>query len=106
MTINNFLLLALLIIANVVASAQNTSRNYTNLDEALNSPDKVETLTLSARNLDSFPAEILRLRNLKYLDLSDNNITSLPEDIGVLSKLFYLDLSGNKLSSLPQPSHR
>jgi len=77
------------------------AKNYKSITAALARPDSVEWLTLGDQNLDRFPEEILRFRNLKYLDLSNNRISKLPDNMGELKNLFYLDLSGNNISHLP-----
>ncbi|MFM2135189.1 MAG: scribbled planar cell polarity protein [Bacteroidota bacterium] len=75
---------------------------FTNLQEAIKDPEKVEVLVLKGRKLDSIPADIFRMVNLIHLDLSRNKIDSLPAEIGMLTRLEHLDLSNNKLESLPE----
>lgn len=99
-TLSFSFILALLTFGSFATSGQ--AKNYTDLEEALRNPDKVEVLILADKKLTTFPTEIFELKNLEYLDLSDNRLTALPENIGSLTELFYLDLSGNTISSLPE----
>lgn len=75
---------------------------FTNLQEAIKEPEKVEVLVLKGRKLDSIPPEIFLMKNLIHLDLSRNKIDSLPPEIGQLTRLEHLELSNNRLESLPE----
>ena len=79
----------------------NLEHIYTNLNEALQSPEKVYVLNLSKKKLKTFPIEILKMKNLQELNLSKNKLDSIPEQIGTLMNLQTLNLSGNKLTYLP-----
>lgn len=62
----------------------------------------LEELDLSGNRLTgALPAEIRRLRNLRWLDASGNLMTGVPAEIGQLTELEDLDLSNNKLTGLP-----
>jgi internalin A len=63
--------------------------------------DGVTQLDLSNEQLDSLPAEIGQLINLRSLNLRNNQVSSLPAEIGQLVSLRSLDFSINQLSSLP-----
>lgn len=74
---------------------------FTNLDQALLSPEKVKILILKKEKLTTFPDSALRaMSNLKELDLSRNRIKELPQDLSYLSKLKVLNLSSNRLTQL------
>jgi|GEM_PF-1207162 len=60
-----------------------------------------DSLNFSRWAIETLPAEIGKLHNLKSLDLSGNYLRSLPAKIGNLSNLQSLDLSSNSLDSLP-----
>ena len=74
---------------------------FTNLDSALKTPEKVIKLVLRKNKLDTFPKEIFLFTNLQYLDLSKNKLKELPEEIGELKNLQKLMLSKNNFTSLP-----
>ncbi|MBW7990494.1 MAG: GTP-binding protein [Planctomycetes bacterium] len=59
-------------------------------------------LDLSDMGIESLPAEIGQLTNLKVLDLYHNQLTSIAEEIGQLINLTGLDLSQNQLTSVPK----
>lgn len=52
--------------------------------------------------ITSVPKEIGNLKNLKILLLQANKIQSVPDEIGNLGKLQYLNLSSNTLTSIPK----
>lgn len=60
----------------------------------------ISKLDLSNKGLETFPQEILELRNLKKLNLSNNKIKQLPKSIDKLKRLENLDLSNNQLTSI------
>ncbi|WP_396590953.1 leucine-rich repeat domain-containing protein [Allomuricauda sp. R78024] len=62
---------------------------------------RVVKLRLDAFGIDSLPASIGYLSNLRELNFDKNNITSIPPSIGNLTKLIDLFLSNNALSSIP-----
>jgi len=79
-----------------------TAYIYRSLSVALANPDQVYILNLSRNKLKTFPAGILKLKNLRELDLSHNKIDSLPDEIGTLTNLQRLNLSNNNLVELPE----
>ncbi|MEI7652600.1 MAG: leucine-rich repeat domain-containing protein [Verrucomicrobiota bacterium] len=60
-----------------------------------------ESLDLFNLGLNTLPAEIGRLTNLKTLNLDNNQLTTLPSEIGSLTNLKTLNLSENQLTTLP-----
>ena len=77
-------------------------------NELMNLPDDLPDIDTTLVKLDisnnvmqSIPAVILRLKNLKTLDAQHLLMTSLPDNIGDLQKLEMLYLGGNCLSTLP-----
>jgi Leucine-rich repeat (LRR) protein len=62
---------------------------------------KITELDLNCNNLNTIPAEIGKLINLKELDLYNNNLTIIPEEIGNLRKLQKLFLDNNKITIIP-----
>lgn len=72
------------------------------IQEALQHKDSVTTLILKKQKLQSFPLEILELRNLKRLDISRNSIKEIPPEIEKLSFLHYINAAQNFISSLPK----
>jgi Leucine-rich repeat (LRR) protein len=79
-----------------------TYQEYTDLNEAVKTPEDVVKLTLRKKKLKKFPQEILRMKNLQYLDLSRNSIKDLPDSIVNLKNLQYLIVSKTGLERLPQ----
>lgn len=61
----------------------------------------IQILLLGSNKLDSLPAGIKNLVNLRDLQLPNNEIKSLPPEIKDLENLSYLNISGNLLDSLP-----
>lgn len=74
---------------------------YTDLSDALAESKSVRKLSLRNNNLTSFPADILKLKNLSFLDLEQNQLQTLPREIEQLTDLKELFLLENKLTSLP-----
>lgn len=68
---------------------------FSDLDEAMEDPDKVLYLDLSLQKLKSFPQEIFTFRNLKELHLAYNYWPGIPDGLSRLQHLELLDLSGN-----------
>lgn len=66
---------------------------YKDLGTALKNPEKVLTLDLSNKNLETIPAAVLKFTNLKELNLSGNRLTNLPYYIVELENLEILDIS-------------
>jgi Leucine-rich repeat (LRR) protein len=88
-----------------VSSQVTDTTIYTDLSQALKSPNNVYRLHLpphkNASQIDSFPMDIFKLKNLKELKLHSCRFTKLPSEIGQLKNLQHLDLSNNYLSELP-----
>ena len=74
---------------------------FTDINEAMKDPEKVEFLDLSKQKLKSIPEEVFELPNLQYLVLRKNKITEISNRIGELKKLRVFDISRNKLEVLP-----
>lgn len=86
-----------------ITAAQGTMKEvvvYTNMEEALKNPEKVESLALIGQKLKKLPKDIVKLKNLKYLDISRNQITALPAELGQLTKLEELNASMNKIEEI------
>lgn len=113
----NSIIIALLILCSGRISAQqvaaptlplydsitlDTMIGYTDLETALQNPEKVVKLTLRKEKLDQFPAELWKFPNLQYLDLGKNNITEVPDSIDYFTNLQVLHLSKNKIEFLPR----
>lgn len=79
-----------------------TMIGFTDLAEAMKSPEKVTKLTLRKMKLKAFPKEIWSFPNLQYLDLSKNQITEFPDTLGQLKNLQVLHLGKNKIEALPR----
>ncbi len=75
--------------------------SFTDLDKALETPEKVCMLDLSNQGLTELPPEIFQFINLKRLNLDNNNLTALPAEIGSLSSLKRLDVVNNQIEKLP-----
>jgi len=79
---------------------------YTNLEEALKTPEKVYRLDLDGSKqeaviLKSFPNDIYKFTNLQELNLSNNEIAEFPVDLTKLVNLQILDLSFNPIKAIP-----
>jgi len=74
---------------------------FTNIKEAINNPPEVFLIRISNQNLEHFPKEILKLKNLQALDLSRNKLIGISPDITQLALLQQLNLRNNKLYTLP-----
>ncbi len=74
---------------------------FFSLEEALQKPDSVRSLTLKKKKLKEFPKEILQFKNIERLDLSRNSIKEIPKEIQSLKKLHYVNFAQNYLTTLP-----
>jgi len=79
-----------------------TMTAFTDLQTAMQHPEKVVKLVLRKEKLTSFPSEIWKFPNLQYLDLSKNKLTEVPDSIGRLVNLQVLHLSKNNIEFLPR----
>ncbi|MEO5644035.1 MAG: leucine-rich repeat domain-containing protein [Bacteroidia bacterium] len=79
-----------------------TMVGFTDLAEAMKTPEKVVKLTLRKMKLKEFPKEIWSFPNLQYLDLGKNQITEFPDTLGKLRNLQVLHLGKNKIEALPR----
>ena len=75
---------------------------YTSLKEALKNPEQVKVLSLENQNIERFPIEILKLKNLTHLGLAQNKLSSFPREIRQLKNLTWLNLRENKFTTLPK----
>ncbi len=62
---------------------------------------QLKELSLSGCGISKIPPEIGNLKDLTFLDLFYNNITELPKEIGNLTNLTMLGLLSNNISTLP-----
>eukprot|EP01105_Mastigella_eilhardi_P008567 TRINITY_DN2075_c0_g1_i1.p1 TRINITY_DN2075_c0_g1~~TRINITY_DN2075_c0_g1_i1.p1 ORF type:complete len:817 (+),score=187.21 TRINITY_DN2075_c0_g1_i1:306-2453(+) len=68
----------------------------------LHLPESMSVLTIFGNNIQSLPASVKQLVNLRQLDLHSNSLSCLPAEIGELTQLRVLDVCFNKLASLPK----
>lgn len=73
---------------------------FYDLEKAKLKPESVIELDLSNANLKTFPEEILKFRNLKFLILSNNELIEIPNEINKMQQLIGIDLSNNPISDL------
>lgn len=95
----------------LISPAQNNHRKirliagsattYTDLQTALENPEKVYRLDLSGKNLKEFPKEVFKFPNLGYLNLNNNKISIIPPEIKYLRNIYEIYLSNNKIKKLP-----
>lgn len=78
-----------------------TLKAFSNLEQALKTPEKVIKLVLKRNKYKTFPTEIFQFKNLQYLDLNKNNIKEIPAEIGTLKYLQYFSISKNGLERFP-----
>ncbi len=78
-------------------AALDTLPVFTDLDKALETPEKVYHLDLSRKRMDTIPGEVYGFPNLKVLDLSRNKIDTVPPAIGRLKELQVLRLGRNDI---------
>lgn len=73
-------------------------RNIVNI---LQLAGRLRNVDVSHNKLESLPAFIGELINLKQLHVNNNQLVSLPDEIGQLKKLDILVLQCNQLSTVP-----
>jgi len=73
---------------------------YSDIRRAIREKDNAIVLRINPyeSSYSSFPADILKLENLKELYLTQQKITSIPDDIGRLKQLEVLDLVNNDIN--------
>ena len=105
-----FLLIIFFVFSNGYAQGTNEPINwdqlkmepwYTDMDSALQNPDKVYKLSLTGQGIKTLSPEIGRLKNLQILNLNDNRLKVLPAEIGDLRNLQVLSLYNNNLRYIP-----
>lgn len=64
-------------------------------------PDVIDYVNLDRNEIAVFPAELLRLKGLKWLRLNSNRLSSLP-DLSGLKNLRRIYLKGNRFSEVPE----
>lgn len=79
---------------------ENTTKEYTNIEEALKDPRKVYRLKLNNNDLDNIPEVIFGFHNLEQLTITGGLIKEVPKGIKNLTKLKELNLSGNIIEKL------
>lgn len=82
--------------------ALDTMTAITDLQIALQNPDKVVKLVLRKQKFTAFPAELWKFPNLQYLDLGKNKLTEVPDSIDFFVNLQVLHLSKNSIEFLPR----
>ena len=65
-------------------------------------PSSVTWLNLNDNELETLPASIKEMQNLKTLVLSGNKFKKIPEEILALEHIENLDLGGNKIKEIPR----
>lgn len=76
---------------------------YTDIKEAMKSPNSVKRIDLSKQKLTKIPPEVFtEFPNLYELVLSKNKLTKIPLEIGELKNLRILKLDRNKIEEIPE----
>lgn len=73
---------------------------YTDLSEALLTPDKVYRLNLKKQKLKEIPKDVYKLKNLQELNVSKNKLKNLPKDLDTLKNLEIINASANDIDTL------
>lgn len=96
--------LALLVVLSNSSLGQNNDKEkeFTTLNEALKSPEKVFRLNLSNQDITISNEQWSRFINLEYLNLNGDHLKELPIAITKIRTLKTLDLSGNDFTNLPE----
>jgi Leucine-rich repeat (LRR) protein len=74
--------------------------DYSDLKEAMKSPDSVISLTLRERGYRKIPKEVYNFKNLQYLDLSMNKIKKIPKNLSTLDALKTFVISHSPLCNI------
>ena len=74
---------------------------YYSLKKALRNAEKVYKLNLSNTELKEIPADVFKLKELRYLFLDSNQISTIPHEIKSLEKLEVLSIGNNNIHSVP-----
>ena len=106
--VSSLIFFAFLVLSAIKVDAQNIpdssmiKKEYSNLEEALKTPEKVYRLNLSDQKFE-MPSDSIweRFTNLEYLSLKNDHLKTIPFGIGNLKKLKVLDLSANDFKTLP-----
>ncbi len=72
------------------------------LEERFEEELYIAGIDLSGQQLEAFPMEIFRYKNLTYLNLSNTGLKVLPEGLSQLKRLRVIDFSNNDLTHLPE----
>ncbi len=84
------------------AVGMDTVRTHSDLQKALQEPDKVLRLDLSSGKWRTLPEDVRRFTNLNALVLDRNKLKDLPEWLAELQYLQELSLHRNKLEDFPE----
>lgn len=98
------LLLAIFWMYSVGLQAQiknESGKEYTNLEEALQNPEQIINLNLSNQKLTFGTIDWSKFINLENLSLKDDHLKEIPAGIMTLKNLKKIDLSGNDFKILP-----
>ena len=99
-----FYTLALLLVVSNSSFGQNNEKEkeFTTLNDALKSPEKVFRLNLSNQDISISSEQWLRFINLEYLNLMNDHLKEIPIAITKIKSLKTIDLSGNDFTNLPE----
>jgi Leucine-rich repeat (LRR) protein len=90
------------VISQTTIDSTQIKREYSNLEEALQNPEKVYRLNLSNQNIELPKESWSKFINLQYLSFENDHLKEMPKEIGLLKNLKVLDLSGNDFKILPK----
>ena len=95
---NNSLIISVLLFA-LITSFYQGQGVYTSIEEANENPDKVKELVLS--DLDTFPIDIFRYKNLQYLDIGNSSFHEIPKGLSNLKFLKEIVITHSPIKQLP-----
>lgn len=84
-----------------IESAWDTARVWTDFEEALVRPERVQRLDLTKEKWKAVDHRLRRFRNLHELILDKNRLDSLPPWISEFQSLERLSIRGNRLTEVP-----